>query len=360
MKKYQRFISKLYIKNFLLIFISLELFFVGMDLLDNLKGVSSSANLQILYATNQLLYYVNFTLPLSLIFAMLLTVFTILKTNELVAMYALGISKKDVIKPIFVISSIVTFSYILLNFVPDFVYAYEKSKNIKRYNSPYTATKSLFLKSDDSYAYIETLHPVQKRGENLKIFIIKNYKLTEILEAKEAIFKDNYWSLQDVHSIKVLNSDINAKKQKLLFENFKSKEVFHGFKPKIINTLFQKRSKLTIQDGITAMIFLNSQNLNSDKIRANLYSMIFFPLFAPIIIYGLFFPLPAQRRGTNIALLNTIFISTILSIWGTLFAFTQMSENGAILAEIAIILPIIILAFSAWFVSKKYQMKHML
>ncbi len=357
MKKYQRFISKLYIKNFLLFFISLELFFVGIDLLQNLKDISSSANLQILYTVNQLLYYVNFTLPLSLIFAMLLTVFNILKGNELVALYSLGISKNGVIKPMFIISLIVVSIYIMLNFIPDFVYSYEKSKNIKKYNTLHKATENLFLKSHNTYAYIKTLYPIEKRGEDIRVFITKESKLVEVLEAKEAIFKDNYWILKDIVSTKLMVTDSNLSSQKLIVLKLDSKEIFHGFKPKIINTLFKKRSKLTIQDSISAIKFLNKQSINSDKIRSNFYVMIFFPLFAPIVIYGLFFPLPAQRRGSNIALINTLYISIVLSLWGILFAFSKIAENGALLPEAAIILPIFIMALAAWFLSKKYKTK---
>ncbi len=358
MKIYQKFVAKKYIKNFLIIFIALEFFFVGMDLLQNLKNISSSANLQILYSVNQLLYYMNFTLPLSLVFSMLLTTFDILKSNELVSLYALGVSKNEILKPIMIISSTITFLYIGLNFVPDFVHSYEKGKNIKKYNTPNKSTSALFLKSDNTYAYIDELIPVKKRGENLKIFITKEHKLVEILEAKSAIFQNNHWKLQDVTSIKIPYLDGNLEDKKLIFTKLESKNVLYGFKPKIIDTLFQRTSNLTIQDSFIALKLLNEQNLNSEKIRSNLYTMLVFPLFAPIVIYGLFFPLPAQRRGKNIALLSTLYIFSILSIWGVLFTLAKISASGTLSPEFGIIAPIILLFFISMFLSKKYQNKH--
>ncbi len=358
MKIYQKFIAKLYIKNFLLIFFALEFFFIGMDLLQNLKNIGTSANLQVLYVANQMLHYVNFTLPLSLVFAMLLSLFNILKTNELVSLYALGVSKKDLIKPIFTIASALTLLYIFLNFIPNFVHAYEKSENIKKYGNPNKATSELFLKSHNTYAYIGQLFPQKKEGVDLRVFITKEHKLVEILIAKQAIFKDNYWSLQDVTSIKIPDLNGTLENKRLIFENFKTKEALHGFKPKIIDTLFQRLSKLTINDSFEAVKLLDKQNLNSDKIRSNLYMMLFFPLFAPIVIYGLFFPFPVQRRGTNIALLSTIYIFSILSIWGILFTLAKISANGSVSPELGIIAPIFILAIAAWFLSKKYRVKH--
>jgi lipopolysaccharide export system permease protein len=357
MKKYQRFISKRYIKNFLLVFIALEFFFIGMDLLQNLKHITDSANLQILYGVNQLLYYINFTLPLSLVFAMLLTIFNILKSNELVSMYALGISKNDLIKPIMIIASTLTGLFITLNFLPDFVNAYEKAKNIRKYNNPNQITSAMFLKSHDTYAYIDKLFPEKKEGKNLKIFITKEHKLVEVLEAKNATFKNNRWNLKDVTSIKIPDLNSTSQDTKLIFQKFESKEVLHGFKPKIIDTLFQRLAKLTIQDSFIAMQLLDKQNINSDKVRSNLYTMIFFPLFAPIVVYGLFFPLPTQRRGSNIALLSTLYIFSILSIWGILFILAKISANGSVSPEFGIIIPILILALSASFISRKYQVR---
>lgn len=358
MKRYQKFIAKLYIKNFLLVFIALEFFFIGMDLLQNLKHITDSANLQILYAVNQLLYYINFTLPLSLVFAMLLTIFNILKSNELVSMYSLGISKNDLIKPIIIIASSLTGLYIVLNFFPDFVDAYEKAKNIRKYNNPNQITSAMFLKSHNTYAYIDKLFPEKKEGKDLKIFITKEHRLVEILEAKNATFKNNRWNLKDGTSIKIPNLDNISQDTKLIFQKFETKEVLHGFKPKIIDTLFQRLAKLTIQDSFGAIKLLNEQNLNSNKVRSNLYTMLFFPLFAPIVIYGLFFPLPAQRRGSNIALLSTLYIFSILSIWGILFTLAKISANGSVSPEFGIIFPILLLTLFAWFISKKYQVRH--
>jgi lipopolysaccharide export system permease protein len=179
--------------------------------------------------------------------------------------------------------------------------------------------------------------------------------LVEILEAKNATFKNNSWNLKDVTSIKIPDLNNSTKDTKLIFKKHKTKEVLHGFKPKIIDTLFQRLAKLTIPDSFTAINLLNEQNLNSDRIRSNLYTMIFFPLFAPIVIYGLFFPLPTQRRGSNVALISMIYIFSILSIWGVLFTLAKISVNGSISPEFGIIIPILLLALVASIVSRKYK-----
>jgi lipopolysaccharide export system permease protein len=340
MKIYQKFISKLFFKNFIILFLALELFFTGIDLMQNFKHLPHSANLQIIYATNIFLNFVNYTLPLSLIFAMLTTIFQLIRSNELVSLYALGASKKQVIMPIFLLSLFVTLLYIALN-ASAFVKANEFADSIKRNGEISDMSKELFLKSDDDYVYFETLNPLQKEGTNIKIFRTKDTNVIEIIKAKRAIFKDNHWELEEVS---ITNKpDINAPDAKLTYKYLPIMITLQGFKPQIIDNLFKGKSKLTIQDSFAAIKLLKAQNLKTDKIRANLYIMIAFPLFAPLAILALFYPLPAQRRASNIALLSTLYIFAVLMIWGLLFTMAKISFNGAILPEFGIILPLFLL-----------------
>jgi lipopolysaccharide export system permease protein len=270
-------------------------------------------------------------------------------------MYSLGVSKKDLIRPIMFIASIITFGFIVLNTIPAFVDANQKAKNIKRYNNPDKTTSSIFLKSDNNYVYIEKLLPAKKEGTNLKVFITKDNKLIEILHAKNAKFENNYWNLLDVTSIKVPMVIPQTKEANLEFSIHKSKQTLHGFKPKIIDTLFQNNSKLTIPNAIDALTLLEEQNLNKNRIKSDLYTMAIFPLFAPIVIYGLFFPLPAQRRGSNVGLLSALYIFSILAIWGLLFTLARISGSGTLTPEVGIILPIILLSFGSLFLARRYQ-----
>jgi lipopolysaccharide export system permease protein len=44
-----RYILKKYLTNFIIVLVSLEIFFVGIDFLQNYKSLPQSANLQLLY-----------------------------------------------------------------------------------------------------------------------------------------------------------------------------------------------------------------------------------------------------------------------------------------------------------------------
>ncbi len=346
----KKFIAFLYLKNFIILFFALEIFFTGIDLMQNFKSLPDSANLQIIYTTNTFLYFTNFTLPLSIIFSMLSSIFQIIQSNELVALYSLGVSKKDIIKPIVFISLIITFIYIALN-TSSFVKASEYARNIKKYGEVERETKNLFLKSHDNYVYIQTLYPIKKEGHNIKIFTTKEGDLTGVLKAKKAIFKGNYWELFDVKKL-IIPTPIK-KNSKLTFQNIPYMRALQGFKPEIIDNLFKGRSKLTIQNSLSAIKLLNNQNINTDKIRGNLYLMIFFPLFAPIVILALFYPMPMMRRGSNIGVLSSLYIFGVLILWGLFFTLAKISTNGSILPEFGILLPLLFLFFSSLYIINK-------
>ena len=48
MKLYARYVGWVYIKSFLIVFLALELFYVGIDLLTNLKDLKPSENHKLL------------------------------------------------------------------------------------------------------------------------------------------------------------------------------------------------------------------------------------------------------------------------------------------------------------------------
>ncbi len=338
MKLYQKLLTKSYLKSFFIIFLALEIFFTGLDLMQNLKNLPDSANIKVLYAVNVFLRFVNYTLPLSLLFAMVNTVLNLIKSNQLVAIYALGNSKTAIIKPIFYTALFITLGYIALENT-SFVESEDKSVSMRKYGTISDKTHDLFLKSNNNYVYIKELNPIKKSATNIKIFKIKNQKVINVIDAKEGNFSTNKWILKKVTHLRLVGHDYQELEQK----QYEEMDALEGFEPKIINNVYKGDGKLTIADSLNAINFLESQSLNSEKVKASLYNMILFPLFVPIAILALFYPLPIQRRGANIALINTIYILLILLLWGVLFSLTRISLNGALSPTLALLLPLVLL-----------------
>ncbi|NLM98994.1 MAG: YjgP/YjgQ family permease [Campylobacteraceae bacterium] len=344
---YERYLGWSYFKNLFIIFIGLVFFYVGVDYLINLKDLPESANLQFLYLSLNTLWAVNYALPLAIVFAMIVSKFNMIRSNELISLYASGISKKKILRPIFIISLISTFIYIGLNFTP-FAYAHEYRSNLLKNSQLSLISEGLFLKYKKSYVYIQRLDPIKQEARDIKIFNIDGTQIKEIIEAKSAIFKKDAWDLRDgkiIHKPEVATLFDKG----LKIEPFSSKRALEGFKPKIIENAHQGGIALTVKDAVEALRFFSKDNINTDGIKSNLYYLTIFPLFAPFMLVILYYYLPASARFFNLALLSFIFIFATLCVWGILFILFRLSQTSVVLPEIGMVAPIIILAlFGLW------------
>lgn len=351
MKLFEKYIVKNYLKNFFVIFIALDFFYVGVDLLTNYNNIPDSANLQILYALFQGMNAVNYVLPLSIVFGMVVTYFGMIKSNELISMYASSISKRALVRPFFITSLGITFVYIGLNFT-EFAYAYEYSSNLKKYNRISTSSEDLFLKHNNQYIYFKKLDPLKQVAYDVTIFEVDNVDLTKVIRASVASFIQNHWILEKVsiiHKPRITSLDDDGYHT----ESIDKLQTMENFKPKIMDNVYQSEYTLSISDGIDALRFFDAQGVNTSKIKATLFYQLFFPFFAPFLIVILYYKAPAMGRYFNMALIASSFAFITLVVWSGLFLLSRLAANGVVFAEIAILLPILFLLFiAAYFYSK--------
>lgn len=354
LKIYQKYIAQIYIKYLFIIFIALESFYVGIDVLTNLKDIPKSANLFLLYIVFDAMSAVNYALPLSLVFALIASKFAMIRSNELIAMYSSTISKNKIILPPFFIALLITFCYIIFNFT-NFVYSYEYKKNILDFSQIGSSSSDLFLKFEGKYVYFNKLDPIKKEASNIKIFTTKNNELTQIISAKKAIFKDNIWHLKEV-KITTKPLIIPNKEVNLSITHKPTLKALEGFKPQIIENVHQANVILSIPDSLQAISFFYSQGVSLNSIKSNLYTLLFFPFFSPFMLLILYYYMPASTRFFNLTLLSFLFIFITLSIWGILFSLTKLASS-TINAETAIILPILLMLFYSLWLYKKNKIQ---
>ena len=336
-----RFITELYLKSFFIIFISLVAFFVGIDLLLNFNDLPKSANLILLYIMFLSFSAISYILPISLIFSMILAFVSILRTNELVSLFALGLSKKFIILYPFLWALFFCFLYVGLNFT-SFAYADDYRSNIKS-NSVLASTSSdVFVKYNDDFVYIQELNPNDNSVKNIRIFNMQDFNLSSLTKADRANFKDDAWILEKGLRLDFDNNII------LFNDGFKSNdfnfsEELQGFKPKVIESATPQKS-YSIIDAWQSFQTFNSQNINTNSIRTELYRLILLPFFAPFLMLILYSYFPLISRYFNLAFLSFIFFIVTLGVWGSLFLLTRLAENSVLLPEFAIIAPICLLA----------------
>ncbi|CZE45907.1 LptF/LptG family permease [Campylobacter geochelonis] len=353
MKLYSRYIGYVYLKYLFILFIALELFYVGIDVLTNLKDLPQSANLQLLYLGFTALSAIGYTLPLSLIFAMIITKFNMIRSNELISFYSLGISRNAIIKVPFFIALAISLLYIYLNSTP-FAYVNEYKNNLSSFNAVGKVSSGMFLKYGDKYIYVKELNSLANAAKDIKIFYLKNGDLTKLTDVKTATYNAKKWTFYDVNST-TIPSNLAIGNDGLKYEFSTKFEDLAGFDPTSIEKIYDSSNIYSIKDALNSIKTFKNQGVNIDGIKANLYSLIFTPLFAPLMVLILYYYLPASGRFFNLALLSFGFFIVTLSLWGVLFVMTRFALSGVIIPEVGIILPIILLFCYACYLVLKHR-----
>lgn len=347
-----KYILKKYLLNFIIVLISLELFFVGIDFLQNFKNLPESANLQLLYILYNGFFTLTLALPLSIVFGWVITLVIFIKNNEFVAFNALGSTRKEIFRPVINISMFLLTILILLQATP-LAYSYEQKRKIVN-NEYFTNTKSdIFLKYNDYYIYFEKLFPLEKRAENIHIFKVDNMDVIETIQGEKAYFQNDKWY---VVNVKITNKpiDININESKLNIRYEKFLNTLEGFKPKILDNVYENNSDFSIIDAVSAMILLNEQKINTQKIRSVLYNQIVIPFFVIPLLLLIYAYASLNSRFFNISKFTSVSIFGTLIVWGFFFMLFKFTNGGVLLPEVSILLPMFLwIVISVYFYNRK-------
>lgn len=350
-----RYISFHYLKYFSVILIALVMFLVGFDYIENADSLSSSVNLVLIYLVYKAFFAIDMLLPLSLVFAMISTKIFLIRSNALVSLYSLGYSKVDVLKPFVVVSTTIVVIFISLHSLPSFSRADEFSNNIRKNSAYLSPTKDLFFIHKDKYVYFSQMLPLQEKAEGIRVFSIKENSLKEVIVAKEAIYRNDSWH--------IAQADIITKPDNMSFESLgikvnheKGLNILNGFRPKILDQVYEGKVNFTIKDAIDALFLLKDQNINTSSIKGALYKIFIYPFFVPCLVVIIFFFVPISSRFLNISLFSFGAILATLLVWGILFMLIELSNNKTISSEAGVVAPVVILFFIAFRQWRKYRL----
>jgi lipopolysaccharide export system permease protein len=335
-----KYILKKYLINFIIVLLSLEVFFVGIDILQNFKSLPHSANLQLLYVLYMSFFTLTLTLPLSIVFGWIVTLVVFIRNNEFVAFNALGATNKRIFLPVVNISVLLLIGLIILQMTPLAYSADQKSKILN--NQYFTSTKNdIFLKYNDYYVYFKKLLPLEKRAEDIHIFKVSGKDVIETIIGEKAYFQNNRWY---VVNVKIIDKpkDLNIDDSKLEIKYEKFLHTLDGFKPKILDNVYESNSEFSIFDAVSAVVLLKEQGIKTDKIRSILYNQIVIPFFVIPLILLIFAYASLNSRFFNIGKFTSISIFGTLIIWGIFFMLFKFTKGGVIIPEISILLPMLI------------------
>ncbi len=326
-----RYVSWLYIRQFFLIAFALAFFFAGLDYMQNASKLSGF-NIKILYLFYKGSYALSLLFPIALVLSMIVAKMSLIRSNALVSFYALGYSKKEVLRPFIWVSFALTLLYISLHFT-SFVNSelYAKALMQKKHNL--SVTKNLFLKYNDSFVYISQLIPSKKEAKDIRIYRMKDGDLVEIIYAKSAKFDGNEWLMADAKIVTKPHVE-GLSSEGLKIEHKKEVQTLAGFKPKILTSVFEGKRYYTLQDAYDAFNLLVSQKLETSKVRSIFYYMAISPFFAMFLVIIFFLSIPPHARSANLLWVSFTLIGTTLFVWGIIYLLYRISLSGVILPEL--------------------------
>ncbi|MBI3873996.1 MAG: LptF/LptG family permease [Arcobacter sp.] len=351
MKLITKYLLMKYLKYFFIILLSLEIFFIGFDFLQYVDQLPASANLQLLYVFYTGFFILTITLPLSIIFAWIVTLTFLIKENTLISFYSLGISKTRVLFPIIGVSIFLTFVLLFLQ-TTELAYSNDQRNKILSNNFFVNEKSNILLKYNNNFIYFQKLYPLEKRAENIKIFKLEDNQLVETILAKTAYYQDNKWYVGDVTIIsKPQKIDWDTSRLNIRYE--KSLYTLDGFKPEIISNVYQAKVEYSIADALYTINLFEKQGLNTDKIRAILYSKIFIPFMILPLIVLVFAYSSSSGRFFKTGSFVSISILFSLGTWGIFFLLQKIATATLLAPELAIILPLSLLIFYSLIMYKK-------
>ncbi|MDD3442416.1 MAG: LptF/LptG family permease [Sulfurimonas denitrificans] len=337
-----KYIAFHYIRYFIIILLALVLFLVGFDYMGNTEKLDISANLFLIYVVYKTFYAIDMLLPLSLIFAMISTKIFLIRSNALVSFYSLGYSRIDILKPFVVVATAMITLFISLHSISNFARADEFAKNIRKNAQYLSPTRDLFFTYKDKFVYFSKLLPLQESAENIRVFSFVDNSLKEVLVAKRASYRNDAWLIK--------MADIITKPDDISFDSLGIKvtqkdnlEILQGFRPKMLDQVYEGKVNFSIKDAIDAYWLLRDQNINTNIVKSALYKIFVYPFFVPSLVVIIFFFVPVSVRFLNVSLFSFAAIISSLMIWAFLFSLVELSNHKTIPSELGIVLPNLLL-----------------
>jgi lipopolysaccharide export system permease protein len=334
------------LKNLLAILFGLSFAFAAMDYFQHIQQLDVAGNYKILYIFYMWQEALGLLYPLAIVFALIMTKLSLIKNNTMGALHAFGYNKKRLLFPIMIVAF---FTYIIFTLLhtTEFSYAKDKAGFLLKNELHAYNVNDLFFKYSDTFVYIKKLDPIEKKLEDITIFKVEGHQVRYTLNAQNAVFDGYEWDAYNVMLKTHQYKDGELSNYKI--EHKKSIKTLRGYKPKIIESLYEGKA-LNIIDAYHTWQLLEKQNLNSDKIRASIYDKIIVPIFALALLMILFFKLPFHARMMNMGLVIALSLGTTFVIWGILFGLNQIGSNGVLSPEFTAIIPIVILCIYAIYV----------
>lgn len=334
----------------LMIFVSL---FVATDAMSSIlkyQGVSSAVFLKYyLYFTPEIIYKM---LPVACVVGMVMTIASLNRGSELIALFASGMSLFRISRTLFVsILFICGFSYYLSDqLMPifsknkSFTFYNEIEKNPSRFQT--IKTNRIWYRSKNSIYNIKTLNAQGDKAQGLTLYFFnEKWELIQMLTANSVMMNGPQWVLQN-GTVTVFSEDSSFP----LNERFLEKTIVMAEEAQDLRSTGQTSDLLT-QKELSRFISKNKDaGLDTIKYEVDFHSKFSFA-FAGLVMSLLALPFCVSRtRGGGMMLNIGICLGLVLVYWIFYSSAQTIGQQGLLNPIVAAWMPnIIMLALGSTF-----------
>jgi LPS export ABC transporter permease LptG len=325
-----RYLAESFVKNLALALTGLCGLFFFQSLISQVNEYPFSQLLILtLYDLPQMMVMVA---PPAAMTATVLTLSSFAKTSELVAMFSIGVSVKQIasiILPLVLVLSCLSLA-VQDRVLPSF---FEKKtlfymREIKQRQDFYldVAKEKIWYRSDRLIYNIRTFDPKQKKIVGLDIYeLTPEFTLAGVLHAKEAVYRDSSWVLKDVKRTR-----FDAKTGYPYNEGMNELPIALNEKPEDFQMIEREVDRLRIKQLIKFIELNRRSGIDSKGYEVKLHSRFSLAII-PLILAMVAIPFSVghHRQGRLAKDLAIVFTITFV-YWMSFSVGLSLGKNGSI------------------------------
>lgn len=337
MNRIDRYISGLFWQNFaagLLIFMTIFAAVDALGMMVTYKDASLTGFLHYYqYALPEVLYRMA---PVACVLSTIFTLATLNRTNELVALFASGMSLVRLCLPI--LFSILFVCGIMLLLSDRVLPQFARMKNFVFYNeikmnpSLYSMVKTnkIWYRSKDTIFYIKTLNEQTHRAQGLTLYYFnEKWDLVQMVNAQEVELGGESWKLKD-GSVTLFTEDSSFP----LTSNFKEKSIVMGEDAKDLSSTANTSDVLSLSE-LGEFIDKNKEaGLDTLRYEVDYHSKYGFAL-APLIMSLLGIPFSVRRARSGGAMIGVAICLGLVFVYWIFYSSALTLGNYGQLPPIA-------------------------
>lgn len=319
-----RYLSKEFLKMFLLMMVSFALLYLIIDFFGRIRMfLSNDATLYQIVAhfAFGIPQIISHTLPVAVLLSTLLTFGVFSRHHEIVAMKSNGLSLYRISLPIFVIAGVVcVLSFLFSEFITP--YANQKAKYIefvevkKQRKMGFFKQNQLWFRARNTIYNFAIFESPTNTLKGITIYYFdKDFNLTSRIDAREATWKDGVWRFRDTLTTTFPPGGFPAL-ERAAEKTIDLPETPSDFKSTQKDT--DEMGYMELRDYIRK---LTAEGYDASRYLVDMYGKIAFPIVSIIMsVIGVSFSLRSERSG-GVAASIGVGIVIGFSYW-IVFAFT--------------------------------------